>query len=319
MNILITGAAGFIGFHLAKHLKTSRNDFIIGYDNFNSYYDVNLKFLRQNILKDEHNINIVKGDIIDQEKLLKIISDNTIDCIVHLAAQAGVRHSLTHPEDYVHSNLNGFVSILEVCKKNPHIKLVYASSSSIYGLNKKIPFDVEDFSDFPTSLYGATKKANELLAHSYNHLYKIPMVGLRYFTVYGPYGRPDMAYFSFTKKILNNEPIDIFNYGKMKRDFTYIDDIVNGTTAAIDYDHKDKNFEIFNLGNNSPVKVLDFIKILESLLKKKAKINLLPMRKEEVIETFADIDKSIEKLNFKPSFSLEKGLEKFISWYLNFN
>jgi UDP-glucuronate 4-epimerase len=313
MNILITGAAGFIGFHVAKFLK-GKNNFVIGLDNFNSYYDVNLKKKRSQILK-ENDIDVINSDINQKEKLLQILKDYNITHIIHLAAQAGVRYSLINPQSYIDSNLSGFINVLEACREKPNIKLIFASSSSVYGLNKKTPFSINDVTDNPTSLYGATKKANELIAHSYHHLFKIPMIGLRFFTVYGPWGRPDMAYFSFTKNILENKPIDIFNHGNMKRDFTYIDDIVSGIANSLE--HK-CDFEIFNLGNNNPVNILDFISILEKHLNKKALKNLLPMRKEEVFQTFADIEKSKKHLLFSPKYDLEKGLEKFVSWYKNY-
>ena len=311
MNILITGAAGFIGFHLCLYLKKFRKDNVIGYDNFNPYYDQNLKFQREEILKN-YNIPILHADIRNKRLLKNIIKYNNITHVVHLAAQAGVRNSLISPEDYIASNLDGFISLLESCKDSPNIKVVYASSSSVYGQNKKVPFDTDDFTDTPTNLYGATKKANELIAHSYHHLYKIPLIGLRYFTVYGPWGRPDMAYYKFTKNILENKKIDVFGFGEMKRDFTYIDDIINGTVAALDSDIK---FDIFNLGNSKPVKINDFIILLENMLQKKAIKNMLPIQKGEVSETYADISKSQKILNFSPSISLQEGLKKFVSWY----
>jgi UDP-glucuronate 4-epimerase len=314
MKILITGAAGFIGFHLSLKLKKSKNE-IIGYDNFNTYYDKHLKNLREKILN-ENNIEIIHADITNTNFLKKIILEKKIDVLVHLAAQAGVRHSLTNPKDYISSNLEGFASILEASKNSSIKKIIFASSSSVYGLNKKIPFDVEDKTDFPTNLYGATKKSNELLAYSHHHIYKIPIIGLRYFTVYGPFGRPDMAYFKFTKNILENKPIDIFNFGNMKRDFTYIDDIVDGTISAINL--KNDNFEIFNLGNNNPVKLLEFIEIIEKNLNKKAIKNFLPLQKGEVLETYADISKSKKLLNFSPKVSIEEGMEKFIKWYKDY-
>lgn len=314
MNILITGAAGFIGFHLTLYLN-SRKDKVLGLDNFNSYYDLNLKLSREKILK-ENDIEIVHGDIRDKLLLKKLLKKNNISHVIHLAAQAGVRNSLLNPDDYVASNLEGFISLLEACKQNPKIKIIYASSSSVYGKNTKIPFSTTDRTDTPTNLYGATKKANELIAHSYHHLFNIPMIGLRYFTAYGPWGRPDMAYYKFTESIISETPIDVYGFGKMKRDFTYIDDIVAGTVAALD---SDIEFDIFNLGNSHPIKILDFISLLEKLLQKKANINLLPMQKGEVIETFADISKSKDLLKFNPKTSLEEGLNKFISWYKEYH
>src|SRR3990167_1924279 len=309
-RILITGAAGFIGFHLARYLKM-RGDFVIGLDNFNSYYDPLLKKERAQILSQE-KIFVETGDIRDQNLLKKILSENEITHTVHLAAQAGVRHSLAHPEEYVASNLDGFASVLEACRTFKQIKLIYASSSSVYGLNKKIPFSVEDPTDHPTNLYGATKKANEVMAHSYHHLYGLSVTALRYFTAYGPWGRPDMAYYRFTRLICEGRPIQVFNQGLMRRDFTYIDDIVKGTAAAIDLGAAS---EIFNLGNNRPVELLYLIQLLEQALEKKAIMEMLPMQPGEVIETFADIEKSAHLLGFRPSVSLEEGITRFVDWF----
>ncbi|MFA6119523.1 MAG: NAD-dependent epimerase/dehydratase family protein [Parachlamydiales bacterium] len=310
-RILITGAAGFIGFHLSLNLK-KRNDFVIGLDNFNHYYDVNLKKSRASILK-ENDIQVIQADINDTDALNKIISDNSITHVVNLAAQAGVRYSLKNPSTYVQSNLVGFVNLLEAIKNYRNIKFIFASSSSVYGLNETSPFCVNDKTDRPANLYGATKKANELIAFSYHNLYQIPTVGLRYFTVYGPYGRPDMAYYKFTKSIIEGKKIDLFNEGNMKRDFTYIDDIIAGTVSAIDYA---KDFEIFNLGNNKPVDLNYFISLIEKKLNKKAKKNLICNQKGEMISTCANIDGSIEKLNFSPKTTIEEGMEKFLTWYL---
>lgn len=309
-RLLITGIAGFIGFHLARHLK-NRGDFVIGIDNFNSYYDPMLKKERATILKKE-NIEVLVEDICHEEALQKLLSQHKITHIVHLAAQAGVRHSLLKPNDYVSSNLQGFVSILEACRKHPHVKLIFASSSSVYGLNRKIPFSVEDPTDLPTNLYGATKKANEVMAHSYHHLFGLHITALRYFTVYGPWGRPDMAYFHFTDAIMQEKPIQIFNHGQMKRDFTYIDDIVEGTIAAIDLSAP---YEIFNLGNHRPVPLIQLIEEIEKGLGKKAIREYLPMQPGEVLETYADIEKSQKMLNFFPKTSIEKGIASFIDWY----
>ena len=313
MNILITGAAGFIGFHLSRYLK-KQNNYVIGLDNFNSYYDVNLKIAREKELND-NDISIINGDIRDKKLIIELLDQHKITHVVHLAAQAGVRHSITNPDDYIASNLDGFISLLECCKNGSIKKVVYASSSSVYGNNKKVPFSINDTTDTPTNLYGATKKANELIAHAYHHLFNIPLIGLRFFTAYGPWGRPDMAYYKFTENICNNKPIDVYGYGEMKRDFTYIDDIVKGTVAAL---NSDIDFKTLNLGNSEPIKILDFISILEKLLNKKAKINMLPMQKGEVVETFADISESKNLLNFDPSTSIEEGLKNFINWYTKY-
>jgi UDP-glucuronate 4-epimerase len=309
-KIFITGAAGFIGFHLALCLK-KRGDFVIGLDNFNSYYDPQLKIERAQQLKN-HEIEVVDGNICNQALLEELLKKHEITHIAHLAAQAGVRHSILAPEDYVASNLKGFVSVLEACRKFPHIKLTYASSSSVYGLNKKIPFSVEDPTDQPANFYGATKKANELIAFSYHHLYNLSITGLRYFTVYGPWGRPDMAYYLFAKKISNGTPIQVFNSGKMKRDFTYIDDIVQGTVAAIDLQAP---YEIFNLGGNNPIELTHLIEVIEDSLGIKAIKEMKPMQQGEVLETYADIEKSKKILNYHPQVSLEEGISRFIDWF----
>lgn len=313
-RVLITGAAGFIGFHLAKALK-KRGDFCIGLDHFNSYYDPNLKKARATLLK-KLKIDVHDLDICQKEAIKLLLLKNGITHVVHLAAQAGVRHSLTHPDDYVSSNLQGFVSILENIRHFPSIKLVYASSSSVYGLNKKSPFSVEDRTEQPTNLYGATKKANEMIAHAYHHLYGLSVTALRYFTVYGPWGRPDMAYYRFTKQIMNGEPIQVFNRGEMKRDFTYIDDIVKGTLSAIDLG---ASYEIFNLGNNRPIDLLYLISLIEEGLGKRAVKELLPMQPGEVMETFADIDKSKKLLQFSPNVPLEEGILNFIDWFKQYH
>ena len=309
-KILITGAAGFIGSHLALHLK-KRGDFVLGLDNFNSYYNVELKEKRAKKLNSA-NIDIVRADIQNREILIDLFSRYEITHCVHLAAQAGVRHSLIAPNDYIASNLDGFVSILETCRKTPKTKLIYASSSSVYGLNKKIPFSVEDTTDQPTNLYGATKKANEAMAHAYHHLYGICITGLRYFTVYGPWGRPDMAYYHFAKNILEGHPIQIFNSGKMKRDFTYIDDIVQGTTAAIDLGASN---EIFNLGSNRPIELMYLIELIEKNMGKNAIKQMQPMQQGEVLETYADIEKSEKLLNYRPMVAIEEGISRFLDWF----
>lgn len=313
-KILITGAAGFIGFHLTKYLH-QRGDLCLGLDNFNTYYDPQLKKDRAGHLQ-KLSIEILHADICDCDLIKAILLEHGITHVVHLAAQAGVRHSLSHPDDYVASNLQGFVSILEACRLFPSTKLIYASSSSVYGLNKKIPFSVDDKTDTPANLYGATKKANELIAHAYHHLYGIPVTALRFFTAYGPWGRPDMAYYRFTRQICEGKPIQVFNHGEMKRDFTYIDDIVKGTAAAIDLGAP---CEIFNLGNNRSIDLLYLIHLLEEALGKKAIKEMLPMQPGEVTETFADIEKSQKLLNFSPSVSLEEGILSFVDWFKQYH
>lgn len=308
-HILVTGAAGFIGFHLIKALK-ERGDAVIGYDNFNDYYDPKLKLNRVLELK-KLGIKVIKGDISNKKKLMSLMEKQGITHIAHLAAQAGVRYSLINPDVYVESNLAGFVNILEICR-HTSAKLTYASSSSVYGANKKIPFAETDFTDSPVSLYGATKKANELLAYSYHHLFGISMSGLRFFTVYGPWGRPDMAYYSFAKAILEGKTIDLFNHGQMERDFTYIDDIISGTIAAIDLEAP---FEIFNLGNNHPEKLGSLVELLEKNLGKKANTRLLPMQPGDVVATYADIKHSQALLGYSPKTPLAEGIRKFCDWF----
>jgi len=312
MRIFITGIAGFIGYHLAIALS-KRGDVVVGCDNFNSYYDPNLKKARAKHLV-QLGIQVFEGDITDAVFLEKQMVDFDITHVVNLAAQAGVRYSMINPKSYVHSNLDGFVSVLEVVRRCPHIKVIYASSSSVYGLNQKIPFSEIDPTDLPSNLYAATKKADELMAFAYHQVYGISVTGLRYFTVYGPWGRPDMAYFSFTKAIWEGTPLQIYNQGKMERDFTYVDDVVRGTIAAIDLGAA---CEIFNLGNNHPESVLTLIALIEKYTGKKAVRELLPMQPGEVPITYADISKSNKQLNFWPTTSLEEGMGKFVDWYLN--
>lgn len=309
-NIFITGAAGFIGYHLARNLG-ERGDNVLGYDNFNAYYDPTLKRARAKELA-SLGINIIESDICDQTSLLKAIESHQTTHLVHLAAQAGVRYSLENPQAYLNSNIAGFLNILEICRHHPSIKLTYASSSSVYGLNKKTPFSLEDNTDRQASLYGVTKKTNELMAQTYHHLFGVQATGLRFFTVYGPWGRPDMAYFSFTKAILEGRPIDVYHHGNMRRDFTYIDDIVAGTRAAIDLE---ASCELFNLGHHHPDELMHLIAIIEKELGIKAKKNFLPLQAGDVLATYADIDASIEKLNFRPTTPLEVGIPRFIEWY----
>ena len=309
--ILVTGAAGFIGFHLSKKLL-EMGEKVVGVDNLNSYYDVNLKKARLEILKSNKNFGFYKEDIQNLDALKDIFRQRQVKIICNLAAQAGVRHSLKDPFSYQKSNLEGFLNLLELARKYKVENFVYASSSSIYGNNKNIPFSVDDRVDTPISLYAATKKANELIAHAYSHLYQIPCTGLRYFTVYGPWGRPDMALFLFTDAILKKMPINVYNYGRMKRDFTYIDDIVEGTIAAL---KRPVPYEIFNLGNSDSVHLLDFIHTLEEELGQEAEKNMMPMQPGDVAETTADIQKSRKLLGFNPKTPLREGIKKFVAWY----
>ena len=312
-KILITGIAGFIGFHLASFL-IKKGDYVIGCDNFNDYYTPELKNARAEKLN-ALGIEIIPLDIQDIQEIDPLLKDKGITHIVHLAAQAGVRFSITHPMPYADSNLSGLLSILELAR-SLKAKLIFASSSSVYGDNTKIPFSENDRTDSPISLYAATKKSGELLAKSYHHLYEIPMTGLRFFTVYGPWGRPDMAYYSFSEKILKGQPIPVFNHGKMERDFTYIDDIIEGTSTAIDHCN---SFEIYNLGNNQPEPLMNLITLLESALGKKALIDYKPMQAGDVTTTFADISKAQKHLGFIPKTSLATGLDKFTDWLLEYN
>jgi len=313
MHIFITGIAGFIGFHVAQALRR-RGDTVVGCDNFNAYYDPQLKRDRAALLE-KQGIQVFDMDIRNSSLLEKLVLEHRTTHFVHLAAQAGVRHSIRHPEDYVAANMEGFVQVMEVIRRHPKISFIYASSSSVYGLNKKIPFSETDPTDMPSSLYGATKKSNELIAHAYHHMYGISVTGLRYFTVYGPWGRPDMAYFSFTRAILKGAPVHIYNEGQMKRDFTYIDDIVAGTLAAINLG---ASCEVFNLGNHKPEDVLYLVELLEKNIGKAAVKELLPMQPGEVPVTYADITKSRKQLGFSPKISLEQGIQKFLSWYQDY-
>ncbi|AEH06052.1 NAD-dependent epimerase/dehydratase family protein [Methanothermococcus okinawensis] len=313
-NILITGSAGFIGFHLSKYLLENYNDIqIIGIDNLNNYYNPILKEKRNDILKNYENYNFIKMDFSNWHDLVNNLKNKDIDLIIHLGAQAGVRYSLENPWAYESSNILGTLNIYELARKLNIEKVVYASSSSVYGGNKKIPFSEDDNVDKPVSLYAATKKSNELMAYTYHHLYGIKMTGLRFFTVYGEYGRPDMAYFKFAKKIISNEPIDIYNYGNMERDFTYISDVVDGINSAI---KKDFDYEIFNLGNSRPIKLMYFVELIEQYLNKSAEKNFLPMQDGDVLRTYADLSKSRKLLNYSPKVSIEEGLKRFCNWFL---
>lgn len=328
-RILVTGAAGFIGFHLTMSLLKHGHE-VIGLDNLNNYYDINLKKARLAILEKEPQFIFEKVNLADQPEIKRVFSTYRPQWVVNLAAQAGVRYSLENPYVYGESNLTGFLNILEGCRNAQVEHLVYASSSSVYGANTKIPFSVHDKVDHPVSLYAATKKANELMAHTYSHLYQLPTTGLRFFTVYGPWGRPDMAYFKFTKNILAGESIDVFNFGKNRRDFTYIDDIVTGIIKVLNRIPKENPdwsgvnpdcasssapYRIYNIGNNKPVELFYFIRVLEDCLGKKAILNFLPPQPGDVIETYADIDDLVAETGFKPQTSIEQGMTRFVDWY----
>ena len=329
MHVLVTGAAGFIGFHVARALL-ARGDTVVGFDNVNDYYDPTLKEARLARLRKEPGFAFVKGGLEDEAAVRALFAGKPFDRVIHLAAQAGVRYSLTNPGAYVQSNLVGFLHILEACRhaQTPH--LAYASSSSVYGLNAHFPFSVHDVVDHPVSLYAATKKANELMAHTYSHLYGLPTTGLRFFTVYGPWGRPDMALFLFTKAILAGKPIDVFNHGKMRRDFTYIDDIVQGVVrvadrvaapnpdwdaAAPDPGTSPAPYRVYNIGNHTPVELDHFIGAIEAALGKKAVRNYLPMQPGDVAATSADVEDLRRDVGFAPATPIETGIARFIAWY----
>lgn len=317
-TILVTGSAGFIGYHFSKKLL-DEGFAVVGIDNLNDYYDVRLKLDRLEQLKPYEDYNFFKIDISDKALLEKVFADVRPDIVVNLAAQAGVRYSITNPDAYISSNLVGFFNVLECCRHNMVEHLVYASSSSVYGSNKKVPYSVEDRVDNPVSLYAATKKSNELMAHAYSKLYGIPATGLRFFTVYGPFGRPDMAYFSFTNKILAGEAIKIFNNGDLYRDFTYIDDIIQGLMRIIPkppVENEDGvRYKVYNIGNNKPENLLHFVEVLEKCLGRKANKEFLPMQQGDVYQTFADVSDLERDFGFKPDTSLEDGLTKFVKWY----
>ncbi len=332
MKVLVTGAAGFIGFHVAQRLL-ERGDTVVGLDNLNSYYLVSLKQDRLRLLQESSRFRFEEIDLVNRGALQRLFLEEKFDRVVNLAAQAGVRYSLENPASYVDSNLVGFGNILENCRQTQVEHLVYASSSSVYGANTTIPFSVHDNVDHPLSLYAATKKANELMAHAYSHLFRLPTTGLRFFTVYGPWGRPDMAMFIFTKAILEGRPIDVFNHGKMKRDMTYIDDIAEGVVRTLDHvaqpnpdwsgAHPDPGtssapYRLYNIGNNQPVELLTLIETLENCLGKKAIKNFLDMQPGDVPETFADVDALVEDVGFKPSTSIEVGIARFVDWYRSY-
>jgi UDP-glucuronate 4-epimerase len=331
-KILVTGAAGFIGFHLSKRL-IGNGEMVTGLDNVNDYYDVNLKHARLSGLEGYDNFRFIRGDISDRWMMEKLFAGEQFDCVVNLAAQAGVRYSLKNPYAYIDSNIMGFMNILEGCRHTEVKHLVYASSSSVYGANTRMPFSVHQNVDHPVSLYAATKKANELMAHTYSSLYALPTTGLRFFTVYGPWGRPDMAYFLFTRAILAGESIDVYNYGNMQRDFTYIDDIVEGLVRVTDSIPVANNswsgnapdpgtsyapYRIYNIGNNNPIGLLHFIETLEHCLGKTAKKNLLPIQPGDVPATYADVDNLVRDVGFRPATPIEEGISNFVAWYRSY-
>ena len=331
-NTLITGCAGFIGFHLSERLlKTAaRDDQIVGLDSLSDYYDVRLKQARLARLTVRPNFRFVKLDLAEREGVARLFRETRFEKVVNLAAQVGVRYSLTNPEAYVDSNLVGFQNLLEACRRSSVEHLVFASSSSVYGANTRMPFSVHDPTDHPVSLYAATKKANELMAHVYARLYGLPTTGLRFFTVYGPWGRPDMAYFTFTKAILEGRPIQVYNHGKLQRDFTYVGDIIEGVVRVLDRPPQpDPNwsserpdpatssapYRLYNIGNHQPVELMTFIRVLEDKLGKKARLELLPMQPGDVLATYADVDDLARDVGFRPQTSLEEGLGRFVEWY----
>ncbi len=331
-KILITGAAGFIGFHLSKRLSKKGWN-VTGIDNLNDYYDVNLKRDRLKQLKGYKDFKFHKIDLTERQKIFNLFKKTKFDYVVNLAAQAGVRYSIINPYAYIDSNIIGFINLLEACRNFPVKHFVYASSSSVYGANTQMPFSVHHNVDHPVSLYAATKKSNELMAHTYSNLYKVPTTGLRFFTVYGPWGRPDMALFMFTRNILNNRPIDVYNNGKMKRDFTYINDIITGVERLIPKSPKPNPkwsgkkpdsatsfapYKIFNIGNNQPVQLLKFISAIEKCVGKKAIKNFMPIQPGDVPATYADVDDLTKVTGFKPKTSIDYGISKFVDWYRNY-
>ncbi|MEX0660714.1 MAG: NAD-dependent epimerase [Candidatus Woykebacteria bacterium] len=347
MKILITGTAGFIGYHLAEKLLKNGHQ-VTGLDHINDYYDINLKYNRlKNHGIDKSDITdgevvqsktlkgyqFIKTDLQNKEIINNLFAEQKFDVVVNLAAQAGVRHSLTHPQDYIDYNVTGFLNIIEACRTYPVKHLIYASSSSVYGLNTNMPFSVKHNVDHPVSLYAATKKSNELMAHTYSHLFNIPTTGLRFFTVYGPWGRPDMALFLFTKAMLEGDPIKVFNYGKMQRDFTYIDDIVESISRLVPKppegnenwsgDHPDPStakapYQLFNIGHNSPVKLMDFIHEIEKQLGIEAEKNMMPLQPGDVPATWADVEDLYDYIDYKPQYGIERGIREFVKWYRDY-
>jgi len=331
-KILVTGCAGFIGFHLCRRLLALGYD-VWGLDNLSDYYDPTLKIARLSQISDHPQFRFVRIDLVERQKVAQLFATERFEVVVHMAAQVGVRHSLKDPYAYVDSNLVGFAHVLEGCRHVGVRHLVFASSSSVYGANTRMPFSEHHSADHPVSLYAATKRANELMAHAYAHLYQLPATGLRFFTVYGPWGRPDMALFLFTKAILNGEPIEVFNEGRIQRDFTYIDDIIEGIVRTIgqipqpnpewDSHHPDPAsssapFRLYNLGNHQPVELLSLIRILESKLGKKAKLNLMPLQPGDVLTTYANVDDLVRDMHFRPQTRLETGIERFVGWYRSY-
>ena len=332
MRYLVTGTAGFIGYHVAERLL-ARGDEVTGLDNVNDYYDVRLKQARMARLEGKPGYDFIKLDVSDREGMAHVFAERKPEVVIHLAAQAGVRYSLTNPHAYVQSNIAGFMNILEGCRHRMVRHLVYASSSSVYGGNTRQPFSIHDNIDHPVSLYAVSKKANELMAHTYSHLYNIPTTGLRFFTVYGPWGRPDMAMFLFTKAILEGKPIDVFNHGKMRRDFTYIDDIVEGIVRTADHvaapnpeyssDTPDPGtssapYRVYNIGNDNPVELMDMIGVLEGVLGRKAEKRLLPLQAGDVPATWADVEDLTRDVGFKPATPIDEGIRRFVAWYKDF-
>ena len=331
-RVLVTGAAGFIGYHVAQALL-DRGDSVVGLDNLNAYYDVSLKMARLERIQDREGFDFARLDLCDRAGVESLFSRHSFDSVVHLAAQAGVRYSIENPHSYVDSNLVGFINILDACRHGKIGHLVYASSSSVYGANAKVPFSVHDNVDHPLSLYAATKKANELMAHTYSSLYGLPTTGLRFFTVYGPFGRPDMALFKFTKRILAGEPIEVYNHGRHSRDFTYIDDIVEGvlrtldhkatpnpdwTAAAPDPGTSFAPYRIYNIGRGGPVELMKYIEVLEQCLGRKAEKTLLPLQPGDVEHTSADVESLTRDVGYQPSTPVEVGVKRFVEWYLDF-
>ncbi len=332
MKILVTGAAGFIGFYTAKQLL-ERGDTVVGLDNFNDYYDVRLKESRAAVLDPFDNFSMVRLDLADRAGMEALFADEKFDKVVHLAAQAGVRYSIENPHSYIDSNIVGTMNVLEGCRHNGVQHLVYASSSSVYGANAAMPFSIHQNVDHPLALYGASKKANELMAHTYSNLYDLPTTGLRFFTVYGPFGRPDMALFLFTKNILEGKPIDVFNYGNHRRDFTFVEDIVEGVIRTMDrtaepnpdWDPMQPDpgtsrapYRIYNIGNQQPVELMRYIEVIEECVGKTAEKNLLPMQPGDVPDTYADVEDLVADVDYRPNTPIEEGVKRFVDWYLDY-